>query len=43
MGELNLCDCLIYLDDIVVFSSTFEEHLEKLHAELSRLALNNLK
>ena len=43
MGELNLRDCLIYLDDIIVFSSTFEEHLEKLQAVFSRLALHNLK
>ena len=43
LGELNLRDCLIYLDDIIVFSSTFEEHLEKLQAVFSRLALHNLK
>ena len=38
MSELNLRDCLIYLDDIIVFSSTFEEHLEKLQAAFSHLA-----
>ena len=27
LGELNLIYCLIYLDDIVVFSHTAEEHL----------------
>ena len=27
LGELNLIYCLIYLDDIVVFSHTSEEHL----------------
>ena len=43
MGELNLRDCLIYLDDIIVFSSTFEEHLERLQAVFSRLELHNLK
>ena len=43
MGELNLPDCLIYLDDIIVFSSTFEGNLEKLQAVFSRLALHNLK
>ena len=32
MGELNLRDCLIYLDDIIIFSSTVEEHLERLEA-----------
>ena len=30
MGDLNLRDCLIYLDDIIIFSSTFEEHLQRL-------------
>ena len=43
MVELNLCDCLIYLDDIKVFSSIFEEHLENLQAVSSWLALHNLK
>ena len=28
MGDLNLRDCLIYLDDIIIFSSTFDEHME---------------
>ena len=43
MGEMNLRDCLIYLDDIIIFSSTFEEHLERLQAVFSRLELHNLK
>ena len=43
MGEMNLHDCLIYLDDIIVFSSTFEEPLERLQAVFSRLELHNLK
>ena len=43
MGEMNLRDCLIYLDDIIIFSSTFEEHLERLEAVFSRLQLHNLK
>ena len=30
MGELHLKECLIYLDDIIIFSKTFEEHLERL-------------
>ena len=34
MGDLNLHDCLIYLEDIIVFSSTFEEQLERLRARL---------
>ena len=43
IGEMNLRDCLIYLDDIIIFSSTFEEHLERLQAVFSRLELHNLK
>ena len=30
LGELNLIYCLIYLDDIIVFSRTTEEHLHRL-------------
>ena len=43
MGELNLKECLIFLDDIVVFSETFEEHLERLEAVFSRFRQNGLK
>ena len=43
MGDMNLRDCLIYLDDIVVFSSTFEEHIERLESVFRRLQTNNLK
>ena len=43
MGDLNLRDCLIYLDDVIIFSSTFEEHLDHLEAVFSRLRQNNLK
>ena len=43
MGELNLRDCLIYLDDVIIFSSTFEEHLERLDAVFSRLKQHSLK
>ena len=30
LGELNLIYCLIYVDDIVIFSHTAEEHLHHL-------------
>ncbi|MCG8034916.1 MAG: hypothetical protein JAZ03_22460, partial [Candidatus Thiodiazotropha taylori] len=43
MGEINLRDCLIYLDDIIIFSSTFEEHVKQLQAVFERLQENNLK
>ena len=35
--------CLAYLDDIIVFSSTFEEHLHRLDEVLQRLRAANLK
>ena len=31
LGELNLIYCLIYLDDLIVFLQTVEEHLHQLH------------
>ena len=31
LGELNLTYCVIYLDDVIVFGHTEEEHLECLH------------
>ena len=27
LSDFNLQDCLIYLDDIIIFSSTFDEHM----------------
>ncbi|MEW8091524.1 MAG: reverse transcriptase family protein, partial [Candidatus Thiodiazotropha endolucinida] len=43
MGDMNLRDCLIYLDDVIIFSATFEEHLNRLEAVFSRLKEHNLK
>ena len=37
LGELNLTYCLIYLDDMIVFSKTEEEHLHCLHTVFSTL------
>ena len=34
--------CLVYLDDIIVFSQTFEEHLQDLHSVFRALADANL-
>ena len=34
LGELNLIYALIYLDDVIVYSKTEEEHLVCLHAIL---------
>ena len=43
MGELNLKDNLIYLDDIIIFSESFDQHLEHLEAIFKRLHEHNLK
>ena len=37
LGELHLNWCIIYLDDIIVFSRTPEEHLHRLKAVISKL------
>ena len=43
MGELNLRECLIFLDDILIFSDTFEEHIKRIEAVFSRLHEHGLK
>ena len=43
MGELNFVYCLIYLDDLIVFSCTTEEHLHRLRIVFDRLREYNLK
>ena len=43
MGEMNLKECLIFLDDILIFSKTFEEHISRLDAVFSRLKQHGLK
>ena len=43
MGDMNLRDCLIYLDDITIISDTFGTHLDRFEAVFERLALHNLK
>ena len=43
IGNLNLKSCLVYLDDIVIFSSSIEEHLGRLHEVLMRLHEAGLK
>ena len=43
LGELNLKECLIFLDDILIFSTTFEEHLERINAVFTRLQQSGLK
>ena len=43
MGELHLRECLIFIDDILIFSKTFEEHIKRLEAVFGRLEQHNLK
>ena len=43
LGELNLMYALIYLDDMIVYSKTEEEHLVRLHAILERFMEHGLK
>ena len=43
LGELNLQYAFIYLDDVIVYSRTPEDHLKQLQAVLDRFALNGLK
>ena len=40
---LNLMYCIIYLDDVIVFGRTEEEHLERLHMVFERFCEFNLK
>ncbi|TKS65786.1 Retrovirus-related Pol polyprotein [Collichthys lucidus] len=43
MGSLNLKEVLVFLDDIIVFSSTLEEHEIRLKHVLQQLRENGLK
>ena len=43
LGELNLTYCLIYLDDMIVFSKMPEEHLQRMHMVFDRLCEHGLK
>ena len=43
LGKLHLNQCLLYLDDIIIYSETFEEHLQSLERVFSKLKEANLK
>ena len=43
LGELNLTYCLIYLDDVIVYSKTPEEHLQRMHFIFDCLQEHGLK
>ena len=39
----NIPNVIVFIDDIIIFSATFEEHLKKLEAVFSRLQEAGLK
>ena len=43
LGELHLQYCIIYLDDIIIFSKTPEEHLKRLRMVFEKLSESGLK
>ena len=43
LGELNLTYCHIYLDDVIIFSQTEEEHMERMRVVFDRLHEHGLK
>ena len=43
LAGLTMTQCLIYLDDIVVLSKSFPDHLKRLDAGLQRLRNSGLK
>ena len=43
LGDLHLNWCIIYLDDIIVFSKTLKEHIKRLRGVFSKLVQAGLK
>ena len=41
--NLNWKQCIVYLDDVIIFAKTFEEHIERLSNVLERIKAANLK
>lgn len=42
-SDMNMMEILLYLDDILIFSDSFEDHLGRIQRVLERLVENNLK
>ena len=42
LGELSLTYCLIYLDDVIIFSRTEEEHLERMRVVFDRFQMQGV-
>ena len=43
LGDLHLTWCIIYLDDIIIFSKNPEDHITQLEGVFEKLALAGLK
>ena len=43
LGELHLQQCIIYLDDIIIFVRSVDEHLDRLRNVFAKLEQANLK
>jgi hypothetical protein len=43
LGDLHLDISFIYLDDLIIFSKTYEEHLDRIQRVLQRLRESGLK
>ena len=43
LGDVNMNWCIVYLDDIIIFSDTKEKHLKRLEAVFQKLAAAGLK
>ena len=43
LGDLNMTWCVVYLDDIIVFSDNPKDHIERLEAVFKKLASAGLK
>ena len=42
-GDLNLSELVLYLDDLLVYSSTFDDHITRLDKVFSRFRQYNLR
>ena len=43
LGELNMNWCIVYLDDIIIYSSDAASHIERLEADFQKLTKAGLK
>ena len=43
LGDLKFKCCLVYLDDIIIYSDNAEDHVKHVELVLERLRDNNLK